>query len=143
MVETLNVAGMIRNRRLARANADASMSGFLVKLAYKCGWYGAEFVKADQWFVSSKLCAHCGWKNDKLMLSHRAWWCGGCGVLNDRDANAAVNLATWPGLSFPVTGRGDHQRWLRWWRLVKRQGDLAPNSVAPAKLQQHISSDSP
>ncbi len=107
VVETLNVAGMMRNRRLARAIADAGMSGFLSKLEYKCLWYGAEYVKADRWFASSKLCTHCGWKNDDLTLSDREWWCGGCGALNDRDANAAVNLANWPGLSFPASGRGD------------------------------------
>ena len=45
VVETLNVAGMIRNRRLARAIADAAMAGFLAKLEYKCAWYGAEHVK--------------------------------------------------------------------------------------------------
>ncbi len=110
VVEALNVAGMIRNRRLARAIADARMSGFLTKLEYKCGWYGAEYVKADRWFASSKLCAHCGWKNNDLRLSEREWWCGGCGVLNDRDFNAAQNLEQWPGLSFPVTGRGDRVR---------------------------------
>ena len=110
VVETLNVAGMILNRRLAPAIADAGMSGFLTKLEYKCAWYGAEYVKADRWFASSKLCSHCGWKNNDLTLSDREWWCGGCGVLNDRDANAAKNLANWPGLSFPVTGRGDRVR---------------------------------
>ena len=73
VVETLNVAGMVRNRRLARAIADAGMSGFLTKLEYKCGWYGAEFVKANRWFASSKLCAHCGWKNDDLHLGDRQW----------------------------------------------------------------------
>ena len=107
VVETLNVAGMMRNRRLARAIADAGMAGFLVKLEYKCLWYGAEYVKADRWFASSKLCAHCGWKNDDLTLSDREWWCGACGSLNDRDFNAAQNLEQWPGLSFPVSGRGD------------------------------------
>ena len=108
VVETLNVAGMMMNRRLSRAIADAGMSGFLSKLEYKCAWYGAEYVKADRWFASSKLCSHCGWKNDDLALSDREWWCGGCGVLNDRDANAAENLANWMGLSFPVSGRGDY-----------------------------------
>ena len=107
VVETLNVAGMMMNRRLARAMADAGMSGFLTKLEYKCVWYGAEFVKADRWYASSKLCSHCGWKNDDLTLSDREWWCGSCGALNDRDFNAARNLEQWPGLSFPVTGRGD------------------------------------
>ena len=96
VVETLNVAGMLRNRRLARAISDAGMSSFLTKLEYKCLWYGAEYVKADRWFASSKLCAHCGCKNDDLALSDREWWCGGCEVLNDRDANAAVNLGNYP-----------------------------------------------
>ena len=110
VVETLNVSGMIRNRRLSRAIADAGMAGFLAKLEYKCAWYGTQYVKADQWFASSKLCSHCGWKNDNLILSDREWRCGGCGELNERDANAAVNLSNWPGLSFPVSGRGDRVR---------------------------------
>ncbi len=110
VVETLNVMGMMQNRRLARAIADAGMSSFLAKLEYKCIWYGAEYMKADRWFASSKLCSHCGWKNEDLSLSDREWWCDGCGVLNDRDANAAENLAKWPGLSFPVSGRGDRVR---------------------------------
>ena len=41
VAETLNVAGMVKNRRLARAISDAGMSGFLTKLEYKCLWYGA------------------------------------------------------------------------------------------------------
>ena len=110
VVETLNVAGMIRNRRLARAVSDAGVSGFLAKLEYKCAWYGAEYVKADRWYPSSKLCSHCGWKNDDLTLADREWWCGGCGALNERDYNAAVNLSNWPGLSFPVSGCGDRVR---------------------------------
>ena len=107
VMETLNVSGMLHNRRLAQAIADAGMSGFLTKLEYKCAWYCAECVKADRWFASSKLCAHCGWKNEDLTLSEREWWCGGCGALNERDHNAGVNLSNWPGLSFPVSGRGN------------------------------------
>ena len=107
VVEDMNVAGMLRNRRLARAISDAGMSGFLAKLEYKCIWYGAEYVKADRWYPSSKLCSQCGWKNGDLTLSDREWRCGDCGALNGRDANAAVNLANWPGSSFPVSGRGE------------------------------------
>lgn len=62
VVETLNVAGMMLNRCLVRAIADAGMSGFLGKLEYKCAWYGAEFEKADRGFASSKVCSRCGWK---------------------------------------------------------------------------------
>ena len=107
VVETLNVSGMMRNRRLSGAIADAGMSGFLSKLEYKCAWYGAEYAKADRWYASSKLRAHCGWKNEDLTLPDREWRCGGCGALNERDLNAAMNLSSWPGLSFPGSGRGD------------------------------------
>ena len=110
VVETLNVAGMLRNRRLSRAIADAGMAGFLSKLEYKCLWYGAEFDKADRWYASSKLCSRCGWKKDDLRLSDREWSCSGCGTWNGRDSNAAMNLERWPGLSFPVSGRGDRVR---------------------------------
>ena len=54
--ETLNVSGMVRNRRLARAIADASMAGFVTKMEYKCRWYGTQFVKVDRWYPSLKLC---------------------------------------------------------------------------------------
>ena len=64
VVGTLNAAGMVRNRRLARALADAGMSGFFTKLEYKCAWYGTEYTNVDRWYPSSKLCAHCGWKQD-------------------------------------------------------------------------------
>ena len=142
VVETLNVAGMMMNRRLARVIADAGMSGFLTKLEYKCLWYGAEYVKADRWYASSKLCSHCGWRNDDLTLSDREWWCGGCGVLNDRDANAAMNLANWPGLSFPAYGRGDRVRPAMPAVVGEASRGSGPEVWAPANLEYQISSDS-
>ena len=60
VVETLDVAGMMRNLGLARAIADAGMSGFLTKLEYKCVWYDAEFVKADRWYPSSNRIVQVG-----------------------------------------------------------------------------------
>ena len=110
VVETLHVAGMMLNRRMARAIADAGMSGFLTKLEYKCPWYGAEYEKADRWFPSSKLCAHCGWHNGDLSLSDHQWRCDGCSALNDRDGNAAENLSPWPRSSYSASGRGDRVR---------------------------------
>ena len=67
-------------------------------------------MKADRWCASSKLGAHCGWRNDHLTLSDREWWCDCCGALNERDYDAAVNSGTWPVSSFPVSGRGDRVR---------------------------------
>ena len=142
VVETLNIAGMMMNRRLARAIADAGMSGFLIKLEYKCAWHGAEFVKADRWYASSKLCSCCGWKNYDLMLSHREWWCGGCGTLNDRDANTAMNLANWPGLSFPVSGRGDRVSPAAPAVVGEVSRVSGPEVWAPANLEYQVSSDS-
>ena len=139
VVETLNVAGMVRNRRLARAIADAGMSGFLSKLRYKCLWYGAEYVQADRWFASSRLCSECGWKNIELTLSEREWLCGGCGVLQDRDGNAARNLALWPGLSFPVLGRGDRVRPAKPAVVCEALREFSEFLSAPARLEYQIS----
>ena len=90
--ETLNISGMMRNRHLARAVADAGMAYFLRMLTYKSSWYGAELVRVSWWFPSSRLCARCGWKNEELTLSDRWWRCCGCAAVNDRDLNADVNL---------------------------------------------------
>ena len=100
VIEDLNVSGMMKNRRLARALADAGMAGFLGKLVYKCLWYGAEVVEVSRWFPSSRLCSGCGYKNDDLTLSDRHWNCPGCGALNERDLNAALNLEK-AGFEFP------------------------------------------
>lgn len=91
-VETLNVTGMAKNRRLARAVSDAGFGEFVRQLEYKAGWYGSRVWKADRWFPSSKTCGCCGRINRGLALGDRTWVCTGCGVLCDRDHNAAGNL---------------------------------------------------
>ena len=73
VIEDLSVSGMMRNRRLARALADAGMAGFLGKLLYKCLWYGAEVIEVSRWFPSSRLCSGCGYKNGDLTLSELPW----------------------------------------------------------------------
>ena len=91
-VETLNISGMMRNRRLARAIADSGMAEFLRQLEYKAAQAGKAFRRIDRWYPSSRLCNHCGWRNDTLTLAQRDWWCGGCGAQVDRDLNAARNI---------------------------------------------------
>lgn len=90
--EDLNIIGMVRNRRLARAISDIGMGEFLRQLEYKCAWAGIPFRRIDRWYPSSRLCHRCGWRNDGLTLAMRDWDCGGCGVRLDRDVNAAVNI---------------------------------------------------
>ena len=91
-VETLNVKGMVKNRRLSRAISDAGFGEFVRQLDYKSDWYGSTVWKADRWFPSSKTCGSCGQINRALTLAHRIWTCPGCGVVHDRDHNAAGNL---------------------------------------------------
>ena len=95
VVEDLNVRGMLGNRRLARSLADAGFGEFRRQLAYKCQWYGSELVVADRWFPSSKTCSQCGAVKPELSLSERTYRCESCGLILDRDLNAAINLAGW------------------------------------------------
>ena len=94
VVEQLNVAGMVRNRRLARAVADAGLAELRRQLGYKTGWYGSRLVVADRFYPSSKTCSGCGWVKAKLALAERTFTCEACGLRLDRDLNAARNLAT-------------------------------------------------
>ncbi len=68
VVEDLHVAGMLRNRRLARAVCDTGMAEVRRQLAYKTVWYGSTLVVADRWYPSSKTCSGCGWRNPGLTL---------------------------------------------------------------------------
>jgi IS605 OrfB family transposase len=97
VVEDLNVAGMVRNRRLARAISDAGFAEIRRQLAYKTSWNGGTLAVADRWYPSSKTCSGCGAVKAKLRLSERDFVCGDCGLFLDRDKNAALNLASLVG----------------------------------------------
>jgi len=93
VVEQLNVAGMVRNRRLARVVSDTGMAELRRQLGYKVNWYGCRLVVADRFYPSSKTCSGCGWVKAKLTLAERTFCCERCGLVLDRDLNAARNLA--------------------------------------------------
>ena len=93
VVEDLNVAGMVRNRRLAKAIADCGFGEIRRQLAYKTTWSGGRLVVADRWYPSSKTCSGCSAVKAKLPLHARTFTCEDCGMVCDRDVNAAVNLA--------------------------------------------------
>jgi len=97
-VETLAPGNMARRggrrkRGLNRALANASLGTLTRLLGYKAGWYGCRLVAADRFFPSSKTCSRCGAVKTKLPLSERTFACGQCGLVLDRDRNAAINLA--------------------------------------------------
>ena len=91
-MESLNVKGMLKNRRLSRAISDASLSTLVTMIKYKSAWYGKTFHQIDTWHPSSKLCSACGHKMDDMNLSIREWTCPECQTHHDRDINAATNI---------------------------------------------------
>jgi putative transposase len=94
VLEDLNVAGMLANRRLARAISDAGWAEFARQLRYKADWRGGEIATADRWYPSSQTCSQCHERTQGLTLADRVFTCS-CGHSADRDLNAAVNLARW------------------------------------------------
>jgi putative transposase len=92
VIENLYVAGMLQNRKLSSALSDVGLGEIRRQLEYKALRYQTLIHVADRWFPSSKLCSDCGWKNTELKLSAREWVCLECGVVHDRDINAAINL---------------------------------------------------
>ena len=90
-IESLNVADMIKAGLQSKALSDAGMSSLLDQIRYKADWYGIEIVEADQWYPSSRTCSACGVVNPALGREPK-WSCPSCGVIHDRNENAARNL---------------------------------------------------
>jgi putative transposase len=102
------------NRHLAAAIADQGWAELARQLGYKTARHGGKLVVADRWFASSKTCSACGAVRPKLTLAERTYRCDACGLIRDRDVNAAANLAAW----------GEHA--LGICRCVTRAGDRHP-----------------
>jgi putative transposase len=92
VLEDLNVNGMLKNHNLAKAIQQLSLFEFKRQLDYKCKWYNRNLVIIDRWFPSSKLCSGCGSIKKDLKLSDRTYICPVCGLIIDRDYNAALNI---------------------------------------------------
>lgn len=92
VVEDLNVAGMMKNHCLARSISDAGWSEFVRQLEYKAVWNGGKVIKAGRFYPSTKTCSACGMVKNDITLSERTYSCDNCGLVLDRDVNAARNL---------------------------------------------------
>jgi putative transposase len=121
VLEDLHVARMVKNHSLAKHIEDAAWGEFARQLEYKTAWYGSTLVRVDTFYPSSKTCSQCQTVKATLSLDERLFHCEACGLVLDRDLNAASNLAR-KGL--PGTGSG-----------TGRGGDVSPaqqNLVATA-----------
>ena len=91
-MEDLNVQGMLKNHRIAKAIQEVGFYRFKEILHDKAIVNGKQVVLIDRFYPSSKTCSCCGYKKSDLKLSDRFWTCPGCGEHHDRDLNAARNI---------------------------------------------------
>ncbi|KHF26940.1 putative transposase DNA-binding domain protein [Anoxybacillus sp. BCO1] len=96
VMEHLNIRGMMKNRHLSKAIQQQRLYTLKQKIKHKCEWFGIEFVEADRWYPSTKMCHSCGYIQPKIKLSDRVFRCEHCGMEMDRDWNASINLSTYP-----------------------------------------------
>jgi len=109
VMEDLQIRNMSKNHKLAKSIQDASWGIFKQMCEYKSAWQGKAFVLVPP-NNTSKACHVCGWIKQDLTLEDREWICEGCGVVHDRDVNAAMNVLkkgkkkSEPGHDFVICG---------------------------------------
>jgi len=89
---------MLKNRHLVKAVQEQCFYELYRQLCYKCSWNNIEFITADRFYPSSKLCSCCGNIKKDLKLSDRTYHCDVCGNVMDRDYQASVNLRNYKEL---------------------------------------------
>jgi putative transposase len=94
-LEDLDITGMMANRRLAGAVADAGWGELARIVGYQQQWRGGQVTVVDRWYPLSKTCSRCHSTVAAMPLSVRVFACTSCGHRADRDLNAATNLAIW------------------------------------------------
>jgi len=92
ILEDLNVSGMVKNRKLARAISRQGWYEFRALCEAKCDKYDRDFRVIGRWEPTSQVCSDCGFKWGKLDLKVRTVQCLNCGTEHDRDENAAKNI---------------------------------------------------
>jgi putative transposase len=103
VMENLNVRGMMKNKHLSKAISQQNFSKFKGYVKYKSELNSIDFVSADRFFPSSKLCSNCGNIKKDLKLSDRTYVCSICGLVIDRDINASINLSNYETANNIVT----------------------------------------
>lgn len=91
-LETLNIKGMLKNKRLSRVIQEKAWHMFIRILEQKAEEHGRTIIHIDMWYPSSQICSSCGYQNTSLKLKDRTWKCKKCHTQHDRDINAAKNI---------------------------------------------------
>ena len=109
-IEDLHVAGMVKNRHLAKSVSDAAFGEFRRQLEYKTARSGTALHVVDRWYRSSQTCSKCGSVKAKLSLAERTYRCDSCGLTMDRDLNAAINICVAGSAPETLNARGGDVR---------------------------------
>jgi putative transposase len=134
-VETLTIKNLMGDRRLARHIADVGWGMVLAQLKYKTSWSdGSLLVAADRFYPSSKTCSACGAVKAKLRLADRVFSCdeSECGHVQDRDENAALNLARMAHRHAQAEGHSSYVARIERFTPTAREGQ-----VSLVELDQH------
>ena len=91
-MEDLNISGMLKNHKLAKAIQEVGFFKFKTTLQNKALQNDKKVVLIGRYYPSSKTCSQCGYVHKELKLQDRNWCCPNCGSYHDRDLNAAVNI---------------------------------------------------
>ena len=89
-IEDLNIKAM--QKLWGRKISDLSHSSFVNILKYQCSKTGSTVIEIPRFYPSSKTCSACEFVYEELTLGDRKWTCPNCGILHDRDLNAATNI---------------------------------------------------
>ncbi len=92
VLEDLNVAGMVKNRKLSRAISQQGWGEFRSLCEAKCEKFGRAFQVISRWAPTSQVCSICGFRWGKIDLSVRSVVCLNCHTEHDRDENASKNI---------------------------------------------------
>lgn len=92
VLEDLNVAGMVKNRKLSRAISQQGWGEFRSLCEAKCEKFGRAFQVISRWAPTSQVCSSCGFRWGKIDLSVRSVVCLNCHTEHDRDENASKNI---------------------------------------------------
>jgi putative transposase len=89
-VEDLSVNRMVHHQCLAKSIHDAAWSQFANLISYKAVWAGRRYVAVNPAYTTQD-CSQGGHRKT-LALSDRTYTCPCCGLVLDRDLNAARNI---------------------------------------------------